>query len=375
MEIKMVDLHRQYLDIKTDIDMAMQTVINNNAFIKGPQVKEFEKALSHYLNVKHVIACANGTDALQLALMALGLRPGDEVITPDFTFISTVEVVALLGLKPVIVDVDPDTFMIDPDEVRKSITDKTKVIIPVHLFGQCTNMEAINKLAKEFNLFVIEDTAQALGSDYYLPDVKQKAGTIGNIGTTSFFPSKNLGCYGDGGAVFTNNDQLAENIRLYGNHGMKEKYRYEKVGINSRLDTIQAAVLLQKLPLLDKYNKARAEAAKFYDKHLGILSKHIQTPVKTTYSSHIYHQYTLIIKDGTRDALRSYLQERQVPSMIYYPYPLHGEKAFQTFINPDQSYSNSNNLSEQVLSLPMHTHLSVEELTYICDQIISFYNE
>jgi UDP-2-acetamido-2-deoxy-ribo-hexuluronate aminotransferase len=375
MNIKMVDLHRQYLDIKSDIDNAIQDTINNTAFIRGSSVKEFEEKLANYLGVQHVIACANGTDALQLAIMALGLQPGDEIITPNFTFIATVEVVALLGLKPIMVDVDEDLFTMDIAQLKKAITPKTKAIIPVHLFGQCANMDAIMEIANENQLYVIEDTAQALGADFISSSgAKSKAGTIGDIGTTSFFPSKNLGCYGDGGALFTNNTHLAETIRAMANHGMREKYKYSLVGINSRLDTIQAAILLQKLPLLDDYNKARYEAAQFYSQILSN-NKKIHVPAEASYSSHIYHQYTLKLDGISRDQVKTQLAEKNIPTMIYYPYPLHSQEAYLEYFPDDIHFEVTEKLCTQVISLPMHTHLSTEELIYITENLIHICNE
>lgn len=374
-DIQMCDLKGQYLKIKPEIDLAIQQVIDSSAFIKGAEVRLFEEELAHYLGVKHVIGCANGTDALQIALMALNLKPGDEVITPDFTFIATVEVVALLGLKPVIVDVDPQTFTIDPEKLEKAITPKTKAIIPVHLFGQCANMDEIMRIANNHNLYVIEDTAQAVGADCSMKNGKtQKAGTIGTIGTTSFFPSKNLGCYGDGGALFTNDDNLAEEIRIITNHGMKVRYHHDRIGVNSRLDTIQAAILRVKLKNLDVYNAARVSAANYYDE---LLKNHanITIPYRAEWSTHIFHQYTLLVNNVNREMLIKYLAEKGVPAMVYYPIPLHKQKAFEGFkeVNAGHDFSVSEKLSQAVMSLPMHTELQKETIKYIADSLLSFF--
>jgi len=371
--IKMVDLERQYAHLEMEIDDAIKRVISSSAFIKGPDVKAFEQELGEYLNVKHVIGCANGTDALQLALMALNLEPGDEVITPDFTFIATVEVIALLGLKPVLVDVDSNDFTIDIDEIKKAITPKTKAIIPVHLFGQCANMEDIMQIAAEHKLHVIEDTAQALGASFIFSNGKQKkAGTIGDIGATSFFPSKNLGCFGDGGAVFTNNDDMAEEIRAMANHGMKKKYQYHTIGVNSRLDTIQAAVLRIKLKYLDHYNQTRRASADYYDLILGQMEEVI-TPFRNGYSTHIFHQYTLKVENNQRDALREYLLNHNIPNMVYYPKPLHGQQAYSRYIDKGTSYTITDMLTKQVLSLPMHTELTEDELNFITQTILNYF--
>lgn len=371
--ISMVDLKSQYQKIKGEVDGRMQEVIDNAAFIKGPQVKQFEDHLSKYLKVNHVIGCGNGTDALQIALMALGLKPGDEVITADFTFIATVEVVALLGLTPVLADVDMDTYTIDVESIEKAITPRTKAIIPVHLFGQCADMEAILNLAKKHNLYVIEDTAQATGATYTFSDGTVKyAGTMGHIGTTSFFPSKNLGCYGDGGALFTDDDAIAENIRMVANHGMRIRYHHEIIGVNSRLDTLQAVVLDVKLKYLDGYNEARRAAADYYDAAFeGVPGMII--PFRTEKSSHIFHQYTLVLdEDVDRDALMKHLSSKGVPSMIYYPIPLHRQEALGVAKGNDADFPVTEMLCSRVLSLPMHTELSEEQLGYISNSVIEF---
>jgi len=367
-EIKMVDLKTQYQNIKTEVDEAMQAVIDQTAFIKGQPVRDFACELAQYLDARHVIPCANGTDALQAAMMALGLKPGDEVITVGFTFISTVEVVALMGLKPVIVDVDPDDFMIRPDLIEQAITPQTKAIVPVHLFGQCADMEKILKIAREHDLYIVEDAAQALGATYTFSDgINKKAGTMGTIGCTSFFPSKNLGCFGDGGALFTQDDQLAEKLNAMVNHGMKQKYFHELVGMNSRLDTLQAAVLRVKLKYLDQYNQARLKAADYYDEALKAVEG-VQTPCRRTDTTHIFHQYTLKL-DQDRDQVKDRLKEKGIPAMVYYPYPLHLQKAFQYLGYQEGDLPVSEQLCHQVLSLPMHTELDEEQLEYITDHL------
>lgn len=373
--IKMVDLQTQYLKIKTEIDSAIQDVIDTTAFINGPAINALKNILKKYLNVKHVIPCANGTDALQLALMSLDLKPGDEVITPTFTFISTVEVVALLGLKPVFVDVDPDTFNINVDDIKNAITDKTKAIIPVHLFGQCADMEVIMNIARENNIYVIEDNAQAIGADFNFADGNtMKAGTIGDIGCTSFFPSKNLGCYGDGGAIFTNSDELADKLSYIANHGMKIKYHHEYIGVNSRLDTLQAAILKVKLQYLDDYIMARQKAANYYDKAFTIEPK-LKIPQRFAKSSHVFHQYTLQAIDFSRDELIDFLKEKQIPAMIYYPVPIHLQKAYQHYVKAGENYPISEHLSKVVFSLPMHTELDEEQLEYITNSVLEFLNK
>ena len=372
-KIQMVDLHRQYLKIKSEVDCAISEVIDNSTFIKGPSVNNFEKGLSDFLSCKHVIACANGTDALQIALMALNLKPGDEVIATGFTFIATLEVVALLGLKIILIDIDNQTFNISVSEIEKAITPKTKAIVPVHLFGQPTDMEAILSLAKKHDLFVIEDTAQATGADYTFADgTVCKAGTMGQIGCTSFFPSKNLGCFGDGGALFTNDDALAETIRSITNHGMKVRYHHDIIGVNSRLDSIQAAVLNIKLSHLDKYNKARIEAANQYDKLLSEI-KGIIVPFRAKNCTHIFHQYTIQLKDAQlRDQLKKHLEKYEIPTMVYYPIPAHLQKAYESLAYKKGDFPVTEDICSRVLSLPMHTELDSEQIDYICDKIAQF---
>jgi dTDP-4-amino-4,6-dideoxygalactose transaminase len=373
-KIQMVDLQTQYFKIKNEIDNAVLNVMESSAYINGPEVKSFQNELEQYLDVKHVIPCANGTDALQIALMALDLQEGDEVITADFTFAATVEVIHLLKLKSVLVDVDYDTFTINPDKIKAAITDKTKAIIPVHIFGQCANMEEILKIAKEHNLFVIEDNAQAIGTDYTFPNgTVKKSGTMGTIGTTSFFPSKNLGCYGDGGAIYTENDALAHKIRGIVNHGMYERYYHDEVGVNSRLDSIQAAILRKKLPNLDSYNEARRKAADYYDEALANHPQ-ILTPKREAFSSHVFHQYTLRILDGKRNELQAFLAENEIPAMIYYPVALRKQKAYFQESNPED-FVNTDKLLDQVISLPMHTELDEEQLKFITDSVLEFMNK
>ncbi|MCG9970864.1 DegT/DnrJ/EryC1/StrS family aminotransferase [Christiangramia crocea] len=374
-KIQMVDLKGQYEGIKKQVNDSLHEVLEDTSFINGPQVHAFQKELEEYLGVKHVIPCANGTDALQIAMMGLGLKPGDEVITADFTFAATAEVIALLQLTPVLVDVDPVTFNIDPEEIKRAITPKTKAIVPVHLFGQPADMDAIMEIAREHDLYVIEDNAQAIGANYHSKEGKtMKVGTIGDVAATSFFPSKNLGCYGDGGAIFTNNDQLAHIIRGVVNHGMYERYHHDVVGVNSRLDSFQAAVLRAKLPNLDKYNEARKEAAAKYNKAFEG-EESIETPVRTGDSStHVYHQYTLKIKNGKRDALAKHLQEKGIPFGIYYPIPLHLQKAYTDERYNEADFSVTNQLVKEVISLPMHTELEDDQIEHISKTIIDFLN-
>ncbi len=378
--LQMVDLKTQYLNIKEEVDAAVLGVLESSAFINGKPVQDFTTNLTNYLGVKHVIPCANGTDALQIAMMALDLQPGDEVITPSFTYIATTEVVALLRLKPVFVEVDANTFCINPEAIRKAITPKTKAIVPVHLYGHVCNMEAIMLIAKEHNLFVIEDNAQAIGADYiYANGSKNKAGSIGTIGCTSFFPSKNLGCYGDGGAIFTNDDMLADKLKMIANHGQKVRYYHEMVGCNSRLDTIQAAVLNIKLKKLDEYIAARRKAADYYDAAFAS-HKNITTPYRAAYSTHVFHQYTLTL-DGfenvaeVRNGLNSFLAEHAVPSMIYYPVPAHKQKMFEAFGGGEYNLEITDWLTERVISLPMHTELEEEQLLFITGKVLEYLNK
>lgn len=372
-EIQMVDLKTQYDKISTEVDEAIRSVLKSSAFIKGPEVKLFEEELQKYLGVQHVISCANGTDALQIAMMTLGLKPGDEIITTNFTFIATVEVVALLGLKPVLVEPGVDSFNISPEAIQKAITPKTKAIVPVHLFGQCSDMEEIMKIAAKHNLFVIEDAAQATGADYLFSNGSiKKAGTIGQIGTSSFFPSKNLGCYGDGGALYTNDDNLATRIRSISNHGMKVRYYHDDIGVNSRLDTIQAAILRIKLKNLDIYNNARRAAAGFYDESLS-RCREIKIPEKVNFSSHIFHQYTIKILNGKRQELKEYLESKKIPSMIYYPVPLHMQKAFSYLGYRNGDFPVTEKLCSEVISLPMHPDLDREQLEYITMNVLKFF--
>jgi dTDP-4-amino-4,6-dideoxygalactose transaminase len=373
--IQMVDLNSQYNFIKEEVAHGMQEVLNSSSFINGPVVHEFQKDLESYLNVKHVIPCANGTDALQIALMGLKLQPGDEVITADFTFAATVEVISLLKLKPVLVDVNPNTFNIDPLAIEKAINPKTKAIIPVHLFGQSADMEQILALAEKYNLFVVEDNAQGIGADYTFSNgTISKTGTLGNVSATSFFPSKNLGAYGDGGAIFTNDDNLAHFIRGIVNHGMYERYYHDVVGVNSRLDSLQAAVLKVKLKYLDFYNERRKEAALRYTKFLKDHHKIITPLRKSNCNSHVFHQYTLRILNSDRDALKNYLNDYKIPCGIYYPVPLHKQKAYVK-ANVDSSvFSVTNQLVKEVISLPMHSELSIDQIEYICDKILCFFD-
>ncbi len=368
--IQMVDLRSQYEKIKTDVDAGIQEVIDSTAFVKGAKVTEFQTHLEQYLGVKHVIPVGNGTDALQIAMMALGLKPGDEVITPTFTFIATAEVVALLGLTPVVVDVDFDTFNMDVEAVRRAITPRTRAIAPVHLFGQNANMEALLSLAREHNLFVVEDACQSIGAEYTFTDGRRvRSGCMGNIGCTSFFPSKNLGCYGDGGALFTNDDELARRIRMVANHGMEVRYHHDHVGVNSRLDSIQAAVLDAKLPHLDEYIAARQKAAAYYTAAFANCDK-ILTPAVAPQTTHVFHQYTLRLVGCDRDHVRQYLADRNIPSMIYYPVPLHLQKAYQDPRYKSGDFPVAERLAASVLSLPMHTELNEEQLAYITKNVL-----
>lgn len=369
-EIRMVDLKGQYEKIKSEVDAAVVSVMGSSAFINGPEVSAFQKELEEYLGVKHVIPCANGTDALQISLMALGLKPGDEVITADFTFAATVEVIALLGLKQVLVDVDKDTMTMNLKAMERAITPRTKAIIPVHLFGQTADMAPIMAIAEKHGIAVVEDTAQAIGADYTFPDgTVKKAGTIGTLGATSFFPSKNLGCYGDGGAIFTNDDELAHRVRGIVNHGMYRRYYHDEIGVNSRLDSIQAAILRIKLRRLDEYNAARRQAAAMYDKAFADCPK-VATPYIAPYSRHVFHQYTLQLAEGVdRDALIAHLNEKGIPAMIYYPVALRKQKAYDTHDYDDTQYPNTDLLVQRVMSLPMHTELDQEQVDYIAGAV------
>lgn len=373
MEIKMVDLKSQYLQIKNAVDNGIQEVIDQTSFIKGPAVQQFQQELELYLDVKHVIACANGTDALQIAMMALGLKPGDEVITASFTYVATAEVIALLGLKPVLVEVDPETFLIDPVSIEAAITYQTKAIVPVHLFGQCADMEAIMEIAERNKLYVIEDTAQAIGASYTFSDGSvKKAGCMGHIGCTSFFPSKNLGCYGDGGAIYTNDDAYADQIRMIANHGQSVQYHHDVIGVNSRLDSLQAAILRAKLPHLDTYNAKRNQAAAYYDQVFESVSA-LKIPARAPKTNHVFHQYTLKLDSSLdREDMRRYLADRGIPSMVYYPLPLHKQKAYKDDRYPEGHFPITEQLCEWVLSLPMHTELSTEQLEYISGHIIDY---
>ena len=369
----MVDLKGQYNKIKNEIDQAVIDCISSTAFINGPAVKEFQSNLEIYLGVKHVIPCANGTDSLQIAMMALDLKPGDEVICPAFTYVATAEVIGLLGLTPVMVDVNPNTFNIEAEVIEKAITAKTKAIVPVHLYGQSCDMEPIMLLAKKYHLYVIEDNAQAIGAYYTFSDgIKAKTGSIGHIGSTSFFPSKNLGCYGDGGALMTNDDNLAQKMRMIANHGQEKKYYHKVLGCNSRLDTIQAAILNIKLNFLDKYSTARNKMASYYDEAFYSIEE-LEVPARQHNSTHVFHQYTMKVKNGKRNDLQQYLSELRIPSMIYYPLPLYKQGAFQQFVSADFSLPTTEQLCDEVLSLPIHTEMNVEDMDSICTCILSFF--
>ncbi|GGC76811.1 cell surface polysaccharide biosynthesis protein [Flavobacterium lutivivi] len=375
-KIQMVDLKSQYDKIKNTVDASIQEVLDTTTYINGPKVHEFQKNLENYLGVKHVIPCANGTDALQIAMMGLGLKPGDEVITADFTFAATVEVIALLQLTPVLVDVDMVNMNISIEAIKKAITPKTKAIVPVHLFGRAANMEAIMAIAKEHNLYVIEDNAQAIGANCKFSDgTKKKAGTIGHVASTSFFPSKNLGCYGDGGAIFTNDDDLAHKIRGIVNHGMYIRYHHDVVGVNSRLDSIQAAVLDAKLPFLDEYGKARQNAARKYSKAFENHPNIIAPTICDICDCHVFHQYTLRITNGKRDALMEHLLANQIPCAIYYPIPLHSQKAYADARYKEEDFPVTNQLVKEVISLPMHTELDDEQINYITSTVLAFFEK
>jgi len=374
-KIQMVDLMTQYQSIKSEVDTAILNVIENAQFINGPEVTSFQAELEVYLGAKHVIPCANGTDALQIALMALGLKPGDEVITPSFTYVATTEVIALLGLVPVFIEVDKETFCMDVQQIENAITPKTKAIVPVHLYGQAAEMDQIMIIANKHNLFVVEDNAQAIGCDYHHNDGKiSKTGTIGHIGCTSFFPSKNLGCYGDGGAMCTNDDELAAKIRMIANHGQSKRYYHDVVGCNSRLDSIQAAVLRIKLRKLDEYNENRRRVADYYDQFFASYPQ-IQTPVRGAKSKHVFHQYTLTLEGVDRDALNEFLGSKEIPSMIYYPVPAHRQKMFDAFGSDATDLPITDWLTERVISLPVHTEMSEEQLQFICNGVAEFLNK
>lgn len=371
-KIQMVDLVSQYEKMQDEIDAAILDVVRSSAYINGPEVKAFQAELEDYLRVKHVVPCANGTDALQIAMMALGLKPGDEVITASFTYVATAEVIALLGLTPVLVDVNPATFNIDPEAVRNAITPQTKAIVPVHLFGQCAPMEPLLRIAEEHNLFVIEDTAQAIGAEYTFSDGrKAMAGTMGHIGATSFFPSKNLGCYGDGGAIFTQDDDHAAMLRIVANHGQTRRYYHDEVGVNSRLDSIQAAILRIKLRRLDSYNAARQKVAAFYNAAFKDFPE-VTTPATCEHSTHVYHQYTMILNGVDRDGLQAHLNERDIPMMIYYPVPLHMQKAYKDSRYNEGDFPVTEALCKSVASLPMQTELDEEQLNHITEGVISY---
>jgi UDP-2-acetamido-2-deoxy-ribo-hexuluronate aminotransferase len=373
-KLAMVDLRSQYERIKPEIDRAIGDVINSTSFINGPAVKLFQQNLEEYLGVRHVIPCANGTDALQISMMALGLKPGDEVIAPSFTFIATAEVIAILGLTPVLVECDPGTFNIDPEAIKKAITPRTRAIIPVHLFGQSADMEAVMEIAVKNNLLVIEDACQAIGADYTMRNGQvRKVGTIGDIGCTSFFPSKNLGCYGDGGAIFTNDDKLAEKLRSICNHGMKVRYYHDDIGVNSRLDTLQAAILNVKLPHLNSYIQARQDAARAYDKAFAPCPE-IVTPARFPDSTHVFHQYTLKVPDARRDKLREFLDLNGIPAMIYYPVPVHLQKAYHDVRYKEGDFPVTEMLSKTVISLPMHTELEPDQIDFITSKVLEYLN-
>lgn len=372
----MVDLQSQYKRLKKEIDAAIRGVISNASFINGPQVVSFCSHLAEYMNVPHVIPCANGTDAIRLALRALRVQPGEEVIIPSFTYIAAAEMVASLGLTPILVDVDPDTFNVNPELLEQAISRETKAIIVVHLFGQACDMEPILKIAEKYKIGIIEDNAQSLGAEYTFRDgLTKKAGTVAHIGTASFFPSKPLACYGDGGAVMTADDELASRIHMLANHGQTEKYHHKIVGCNSRLDTLQAAILDVKLNYINDFTEARQQVAAHYDQRLATLSNKIQIPVKSSFSTHVYHQYTLQVKDGKRDALQLYLKEKGIPSMVYYPLPVQEQEAYKWIARPSGDLSVSVRLCKEVLSLPIHTEMNVEEQDFIIDNIIDFFRE
>ncbi|MEP7263786.1 MAG: DegT/DnrJ/EryC1/StrS family aminotransferase [Bacteroidota bacterium] len=374
-KLQMVDLISQYQKISGEIDQAIKDVVLSSAYINGPEVKTFAAELQEYLDCKNVIPCANGTDALQIAMMALNYKPGDEIITASFTYVATAEVIALLKLKPVLVDVDPDTFCLDPAAVERAITPKTVGIVPVHLFGQCADMQAIMEIANEHHLHVLEDTAQAIGADFTMKNgITYKAGTIGTVGTTSFFPSKNLGCMGDGGAIFTNDDELATRLKMICNHGQSVLYHHDEIGVNSRLDSIQAAILRVKLRHLDEYAASRQHAASYYDQAFGKNPK-LKIPVRQANSTHVFHQYTLVLNGVSRTALKDHLAAKGIPSMIYYPIPLHMQKAYMDPRYKHGDFPVTENLCNHVISLPMHTEMSADDLQYITSSVLEFINQ
>ena len=374
MKIQMVDVKSQYEKIKTEVDQSIQDVINSCSFINGPAVKEFKASFEKYLNAKVVIPCANGTDALQIAMMALDLKPGDEIIVPAFTYVATAEVIALLQLKPVMVDVDPDSFNITAKIVERALTSKTKAVVPVNLYGQCSELEPIMELAKKHNFYVIEDNAQAIGSDYIFKDGKKvKSGLVGHIGSTSFYPSKNLGAFGDGGALYTNDPEIGERMRMVANHGQSRKYIHDIIGCNSRLDSIQAAILNVKLKHLDTYSEARIKVADQYDV-LFANNKHLETPKRMEYSTHVFHQYTLKVKNGKRDELKNYLADFEIPSMIYYPLPLYKQSAFLPFIDGVQNLPITESLCDEVISLPIHTEMTTEMVEFVAHNVNTFFS-
>lgn len=371
--IQMVDVQAQYRQLKSELDARVITCIESGAFIHGPEVKTFEADLGKYLDHAQVIACANGTDALQIALMALNLEPGDEVIVPSFTFVASVEVIALLGLKPIVVDVDPRTFLMKPEDIESSLSPRTKAIIPVHLFGQCADMKSIMTIAKRRDLFVIEDNAQAIGAKCIGADGEwHMSGTVGHVGCTSFYPSKNLGCYGDGGAMYANDDAMAHSLRMIANHGMQRRYYHDIIGVNSRLDSIQAAILNVKLPHLDAWNQKRREAATKYDQYLGRIND-LMIPIRAPWSEHVFHQYTIRVTNGRRDELQQYLAAQKIPSMIYYPVPMHEQAAFNKVVRRRVPLTNTDLVSAEVLSLPMHPDLADDQIQYICEHIEKFF--
>jgi dTDP-4-amino-4,6-dideoxygalactose transaminase len=374
-KIQMVDLLAQYENIKDEVDHAITDVVRSSAYINGPEVKNFQSELESFLDVKHVIPCANGTDALQICMMALDLKPGDEVITASFTYVATAEVIALLKLKPILVDVDPDTFNIDPEAIENAITEKTKAIVPVHLFGQCANMDRIMQIAKKHNLYVVEDAAQAIGAKYTFSDgTTQSAGTMGDFGGTSFFPSKNLGCYGDGGALFTNDDELAEKARMIANHGQSERYYHDRVGVNSRLDSIQAAILRIKLRRLNEYNERRKQAADRYDQAFADV-EWLTTPVRAEKSTHVFHQYTLKTSGIDRFELQDFLKSKDIPAMVYYPVALHMQKAYKDDRYGKGAFPVTEELCESVISLPMHSELTKDQQDYIIQGVLDFHKK